>query len=161
VAAVVLRRPPPGPIIGPYQYLPGPEWICLCKVHDDGDGGLYLRLEKFRLRDAPPYNAPSYTWRPAEGVPEDCDATALNLTVNGQDHPITKNLTRALLYLRDINSTRYYWIDAICINQLDDVERSSQVNVIYQICQKAETGYLAGQCSCRDSEDRNSPSGTR
>jgi hypothetical protein len=139
VAAGSLRRPSPESIIGPYQCLPGPEWIRLCKVHDDDDGGLYLRLEKLRLADAPPYNAPSYSCGPAEGVPGDGDANALNLTVSGQDHPITKNLARALMYLRDINSTRYYWIGAICIIQLDDAERSSQVNTMDQIYQKVET----------------------
>jgi hypothetical protein len=70
VTAVVLRRPPPESIIGPYQYLRGREWIRLCKVHDDDGGGLYLILEKFRLADAPPYNALSYTWDLPKAYPK-------------------------------------------------------------------------------------------
>jgi hypothetical protein len=45
---------------------------------------------------------------------------------------VTQNLAKALPYLRYKDRPRMLWIDAICINQEDLVERSSQVcNSIY------------------------------
>lgn len=46
---------------------------------------------------------------------------------------ITRNLHEALCHLRDKVSTRVLWIDAICINQEDRKEKSSQVAMMYEI----------------------------
>jgi hypothetical protein len=50
-----------------------------------------------------------------------------------------KNLATALNHLRYQDKTRVLWVDAICINQSDDVERSTQVlrmSSIYQDCSR-------------------------
>jgi hypothetical protein len=51
---------------------------------------------------------------------------------------ITPNLNCALMNLRLDSQPRVLWIDAICINQTDLVERSTQVNLMLQIYQKAK-----------------------
>jgi Heterokaryon incompatibility protein (HET) len=49
------------------------------------------------------------------------------------------NLARALMCLRDINSTRYYWIDAICIDQSNVSERNAQIQIMGDIYSGAAT----------------------
>jgi len=51
---------------------------------------------------------------------------------------ITKNLSVALRYLRYENSHRVVWCDAICINQKDDGERSTEVSRIGIIYSRAQ-----------------------
>ena len=67
------------------------------------------------------YEALSYTW----GAPSTCHAIRLH----GHHHlQVTKNLHAALRRLRKQDMARTLWIDAICINQQDNEERSDQVS---------------------------------
>lgn len=64
----------------------------------------------------------------------------LHITVKGHNNgalPITANLAEALRYLRHSTTTRLLWIDAICINQKDLNERSSQVRLMAEIYSNA------------------------
>ncbi|RYP47350.1 hypothetical protein DL769_011324 [Monosporascus sp. CRB-8-3] len=75
------------------------------------------------------YEALSYTWG---------DATqAFEIVVNGQSTPVTSNLYHALYYLRRTDEDRILWIDAVCINQRDDAERTHQVRRMCHIYKKA------------------------
>ena len=83
----------------------------------------------------PRYNALSYHW----GSPEKVG----HVVLNGHRFPVTENLEAALRQLRQIDAnvapqTRW-WIDAICINQDDILERNSQVMLMRRIFKKAET----------------------
>jgi hypothetical protein len=51
---------------------------------------------------------------------------------NAQLH-VTANLYAALYRLRRPTEKRYIWIDAVCINQTDDKEKSQQVQMMRQI----------------------------
>jgi hypothetical protein len=66
------------------------------------------------------YDALSYMW--AEAAPVD------RVVVDGATIPVAWNLARALDYLRDQQGSepRRIWIDAICINQNDEIERGHQ-----------------------------------
>jgi hypothetical protein len=76
------------------------------------------------------FDALSYTW----GGSDDAQV----ITCNGVRLPITKNLSEALLALRHTEtSIQYIWVDAICINQSDDQEKSQQVRNMLMIYQKA------------------------
>ncbi|KAK5652292.1 hypothetical protein OQA88_10640 [Cercophora sp. LCS_1] len=99
----------------------------------------------------PRYEALSYTWREGDrdGDGEDMESACVlsgesdedlegvvvadgehssRVCVCGHDSLIiTKNLARAIRYLRSDFLPRRMWIDAICINQRDVVERSHQV----------------------------------
>ena len=46
---------------------------------------------------------------------------------------VTRNLYVALKQLRDAHFPRYIWVDAICINQLDDEEKAQQVAAMARI----------------------------
>ena len=72
------------------------------------------------------YGALSYTWGVATHTAP--------ILCNGQILEVTQNLHEALLYLRH-RGIRRLWIDAICIDQTNVLERAEQIllmNVIYQ-----------------------------
>ncbi|KAI1125589.1 heterokaryon incompatibility protein-domain-containing protein [Nemania abortiva] len=74
------------------------------------------------------YEALSYEW----GDPRLCHS----ISVNGVRYPIRDNLFRALRQLRT-DRDRYLWVDALCINQSDNDEKSTQVRRMLTIYQKA------------------------
>ncbi|KAL9035093.1 MAG: hypothetical protein Q9180_005041 [Flavoplaca navasiana] len=80
------------------------------------------------------YLALSYTW----GDPSDLR----EITVNGQPLLVTGNLEACLRVLRSKKYTQHgwrFWIDAICINQKDIVERAGQVKRMREIYTRAWT----------------------
>ncbi|KAI8947081.1 heterokaryon incompatibility protein-domain-containing protein [Xylaria longipes] len=81
---------------------------------------------------AVPYDALSYTWGNGE--------TTQVIQCNGIDFPITENLFHALRALRasqDQGQDRYLWVDAICINQIDNKDKAMQVRNMFQIFKRA------------------------
>ena len=82
--------------------------------HFSLDGGLY-------------YVALSYAW----GDPADRGS----LCCNGQKLYVTKNLQKALQKFQQMGEKLVLWIDAICIDQSNLEERSSQVQMMRQIYQ--------------------------
>lgn len=77
-----------------------------------------------------PYEAISYVW----GI-RDNDVT---IFVNSQPFEVPVNLAQALRCLRPIDGSRVLWADAICINQVDDIEKSQQVSLMGEIYRRAE-----------------------
>lgn len=74
----------------------------------------------------------------AENVPEQKyqDATEI-IFCDGKVMKVTPSLYDALLQLRQ-RPPQEYWIDALCINQMDDEEKSSQVQMMGRIYREAE-----------------------
>ncbi|KAE8454218.1 hypothetical protein EG329_005143 [Mollisiaceae sp. DMI_Dod_QoI] len=77
-----------------------------------------------------PYNALSYTWGSRVKVAQ--------MIVNGSQMNITSNLLAALRHLRFEDEDRILWMNAICINQDDDRERTHQVRQMSSIYKEAE-----------------------
>lgn len=97
-----------------------------------GEDEICTNLIHVSLYDQPEYLALSYTW----GNPHPSSPMVLN----GFDFEVRSNLAAALRQLRKDRGPRKglpYWIDAICINQADDVERSEQVGLMTRIYQQA------------------------
>ncbi|KAF3763584.1 hypothetical protein M406DRAFT_233130, partial [Cryphonectria parasitica EP155] len=82
------------------------------------------------LDDDPYYEALSYVW--GDSRPEFCRW----IRVDGQKRWVTQNLWAALRRLRRTDEERKLWVDALCINQKDDVEKSHQVAMMSQIYSK-------------------------
>lgn len=55
------------------------------------------------------------------------------IRVDGVEFPVTVNLHEALLRLRDPAIERIIWIDAVCIDQDDDTEKTHQIGLMSKI----------------------------
>ncbi|PQE06066.1 heterokaryon incompatibility protein [Rutstroemia sp. NJR-2017a BBW] len=83
--------------------------------------------------DMEAYEALSYVWGPSD--------SSSSIVVNDQPFRVSSLLFQALVHLRDKKTPRALWIDALCVNQNDLVERSSQVLYMHQIYSSA-TGVI-------------------
>lgn len=100
------------------------------------DGPIQLQLETFSLNHAPSYDALSYVW----GDP----AANCRITVNGDSFMVGSSLYYALSQLgRAKEADSHLWIDAICINQNDADEKSSQVRQMRDTFQQADCVWVA------------------
>jgi hypothetical protein len=64
------------------------------------------------------------------------------MVLNGVRTTITRNLADALRCLRSEGKARHLWADAVCINQYDANEKSSQVAMMGEIYSGAERTYI-------------------
>jgi hypothetical protein len=119
--------------------------IRLLKVqaHKNGDGEIQCEMRTVNLDDGPNYVALSYTWGPPTDRAAEAGVTSDPLhaiACNGGTIKITQNLydffQRAIQH-PDLSS-RWLWIDSVCINQDDPLERSSQVSLMASIYRSAE-----------------------
>jgi hypothetical protein len=88
-----------------------------------------------QLRPAPEkWDAVSYTWGRGE------ESSYIKIIANGESWrlPITSNLELALMRLRYEDSYRVLWIDALCIDQDDEDEKSLQVPRMSELYRKAD-----------------------
>lgn len=97
------------------------------------------------LQEQPHYKALSYCWG-SEDKP-------YSIVVNGKGLPVTTSLYEALGYLREIDTKTPLWIDAICINQNDTVEKTFQVAQMRQIYRNAQLVVAWLGPSANDSDD--------
>ncbi|KAH8649734.1 heterokaryon incompatibility protein-domain-containing protein [Tricladium varicosporioides] len=88
-------------------------------------------INSHSLDEKPGYVALSYTWGDAS------KKKRLIVEEQGQEFElqITENLDLAL---RHLNIDGYLWIDAVCINQTDDEEKSWQVRQMWQVYEYAK-----------------------
>ncbi|KAJ9129705.1 hypothetical protein NKR19_g10226 [Coniochaeta hoffmannii] len=95
---------------------------------DPASQTISCRLTTYNLDDAPPYHALSYVW----GDP----TVTSSVTINGISVEKPTNLVAALHRLRQLDEADY-WIDAICIDQQNNGEKSNQVRLMAEIFSKA------------------------
>ena len=76
------------------------------------------------------YEAVSYCWGDEEDL--------RSITCNGHEFEVRRNLEAALRNMRYSDRPRLLWADAICINQLDDKEKVSQVQLMQTIFSNAQ-----------------------
>ncbi|OTB19112.1 hypothetical protein K445DRAFT_36612, partial [Daldinia sp. EC12] len=87
----------------------------------------------------PQYTALSYVWGDR--------SFDTHIECEGGILPVNRGCFQALRSLRDslrnpgrgLAFTPYFWVDAVCINQLDEREKSSQVRLMGDIYRSAET----------------------
>ena len=135
-----------------FKYNPLPEsgsFRLIKQIASDATGShLSCVLESFSLDDCPSYRCLSYTWGPAltsdAESGEHTDTAKVELIVRAEKAAgvlsINENLSDALSELRSssLGPTLYIWIDAICIDQDNLKERSSQVSMMGTIYSRAE-----------------------
>ncbi|KAI3317329.1 heterokaryon incompatibility protein-domain-containing protein [Xylariaceae sp. AK1471] len=120
--------------------------IRLLSVQPEADGCQEIRceLKAVHLKDSPNYVAVSYTWgHPTAEVAEDVGVTRSSthtIRCNGDVILISQNLHDFLWRVRhdpELNSQRF-WVDSICINQQDALERCNQVSFMASIYRSAD-----------------------
>lgn len=128
-----------------YAELPSETSIRLLKVLDPSpDGIMNCILDVHELGESPSYRALSYTWGPPSDLAIERGMTAdrsYPILCNKGTLMVTKNLLDALSSMqrtRFTTSKDYIWIDAICINQDDKDEKSSQVYMMFDIYKAAQ-----------------------
>jgi Heterokaryon incompatibility protein (HET) len=82
------------------------------------------------------YEALSYTWG---GTPDEAPFISIIDGNHSWRIPITFNLESALRHLRYRSSSRLLWVDALCINQRDMIEKSSQIPKMFEIYNQAKS----------------------
>ena len=95
----------------------------LCK--DDGAGSSNWSLTQHVLSDAPPFFALSYVW----GTEKPTERFNIGQSVL----EITLSLSVLLHQLEARRDVRFIWIDQICINQQDDLEKAIQVKMMRDV----------------------------
>jgi Heterokaryon incompatibility protein (HET) len=103
--------------------------IKLLTLHPAKDDRTLIKcsLSPHDLSRSPSYEALSYTW----GSPT--DICPVPIDINGREKFVSTNLEAALRVLRLRKSPRTLWIDALCINQEDDSEKSRQIPLMGSI----------------------------
>ncbi|KAJ1329834.1 HET domain-containing protein [Microdochium nivale] len=96
-----------------------------------------LKLHELGLPSAEPYAALSYVW----GEPNK-PSDPWSIHVGRRHLSITKNLHDALMAIRSVHEHLLIWIDALCIDQTNDAEKSYQVELMTQIYRQAKTLYI-------------------
>ncbi|KAK3620746.1 hypothetical protein LTR56_023215 [Elasticomyces elasticus] len=137
-----------------YTTLPdSTKYIRLCRVIRTGDvntGGEKIEVifEIVPLVDSKgTYRALSYVW----GDPNDC----IDITVNGQRFPVTRNLEYWLRRIQALGYGDRIWIDQLSINQHDNSEKDQQVLLMGPVYQGANE-VLIGVCDQLDPNDHTS-----
>ena len=97
-------------------------------------------LRAYNIEHAPPYTAVSYVWGIHNPDWKGC------ITVNGIRTDVRMNLWAFLHYtglkgwllgFPGVYWKRHFWIDALCINQEDEVEKAEQVSMMGEIYSRA------------------------
>ena len=93
---------------------------------------IVISIQKARLSTSPEYKAVSYCWATEDGD----DSKSCTLSCDGGLIFITRNCEAALRRIRN-DQDRTLWLDAICINQASDGERSHQMGLMGSIYKSA------------------------
>jgi hypothetical protein len=131
----------------PYQPLPAGSHFRLLKLQAGSDEDpIACQLRVNRIPDestpgtGPGYEAVSYAW----GSPNPTH----KITINGWPYTVRQNLWSFLKHKRNPTTHSTLWIDALCINQKDVVERGAQVQLMGSIYRSAGRviAWLGDEC---------------
>ncbi|KAI8716377.1 HET domain-containing protein [Fusarium sp. LHS14.1] len=92
---------------------------------------LVCDIEEHVRGDCPPYTALSYVWATPESKRE-------YVIANGNKVQISQTVENALRRLRFRQKPRWLWVDQLCINQVDENEKSHQVHQMHSIYSDAD-----------------------
>jgi hypothetical protein len=120
-----------------FKYSPlSPGWIRLLRLipNRDSHAPVHCQLFDFPLHEVGEepclYEAVSYVWGDSD--------KHHSIGINGSSLAVRANLYAALIRCRDKFLDKILWIDAVCINQEDKLERGHQVQEMAKIYRKAD-----------------------
>ncbi|KAI1356738.1 heterokaryon incompatibility protein-domain-containing protein [Xylaria sp. FL0043] len=101
-------------------------------------------FETHKLSDASSYVCISYTWGTPEGKRDEAASlqrslmSTTSLLLGGNHHGVSRNVLDVISRVMDHGDVERIWVDSICINQFDLVERSAQVSMMGNIYEAAD-----------------------
>jgi hypothetical protein len=122
----------------PYGYLflerESSEIRILTLLPGSWDEEIHCRLRKASLDLNPEYEALSYAWGDL--------LHTKHIHLDGHTIEVTSNLEVALRYLRRPSEELSLWVDALCIDQSDDSEKSHQVALMDKVYKQCSQVYI-------------------
>ena len=115
-----------------YDVLEGIRTIRLLELEpaDSPQSPVICKTKQAELSQCPPFEALSYRWG---------DSTEIaRINLNGALFQVTQSLLVSLRRLRHPTTSRWLWVDAMCINQADSEEKSRQVSIMGDIYRTAQ-----------------------
>ncbi len=103
--------------------------IRLIQVQPSTGGDIHCSLITQSLNDSITYDALSYVWGDA--------SKKRPITCDGKQLDVTENLYAALQYISACRPDTLLWVDAVCINQENVTEKTSQVRMMTKIYAQA------------------------
>ncbi|KAL0258806.1 hypothetical protein SLS55_006310 [Diplodia seriata] len=131
----------PVPVSSTFQHRPlvDPRHIRLLRLHPghfalrkDAPWLIEYEIVHVSLDAAPSYEAVSYVWGSST------QTQLVRILPTNRTLAITDALTQVLAHLNKSSTTGYLWIDQLCINQDDELERNHQVSMMGDIYSKAK-----------------------
>jgi hypothetical protein len=113
-----------------YQKELDPGQFRLLRLFKGDQEPVQCELFESKLASSERYAAVSYTWGN--------EYTPCDIEINGIKIAVTENVYLALRDVRLQGRDRFLWIDALCINQRNEKEKSSQVQQMSSIYSNAE-----------------------
>ncbi|MCJ1311864.1 hypothetical protein MMC25_005537 [Agyrium rufum] len=107
------------------------------------DSGMRCRLDRYPLNGAPAYIALSYAWVAASNQKGRSPDTTYEIISDGLVVTTQQNLHDALRHLAKHVYRRKckFWVDFICINQMDVREQGNQVSMMTEIYTRSNAVY--------------------
>lgn len=114
-----------------YTELPPGKWLRLLRIPPAlAYEPLKYEILLSHINDAPPYKALSYAWGDIR------DTTVIDCS--GTSQAISAHLHSGLCRVRHTTKPLVIWVDAICINQMNNIEKGLQVDFMSTIYEQAE-----------------------
>lgn len=98
-----------------------------------------LRVLDLASTPAPDFTALSYVWGDIKGA---ASTSIINVGAGRVPMQLTDNCYEALTTLRATVESLTIWVDAICINQADGIEKMHQISLMKDIYTKADATYV-------------------
>ncbi|KAK4216804.1 heterokaryon incompatibility protein-domain-containing protein [Rhypophila decipiens] len=111
-------------------------------IHCEILTGRFDRTDSVRVYSGPKYTAISYCWDKAPNTED----TLPTILINSRPYQVQQTVCCILRTVRRPLSEYNTWIDSICINQSDDLEKAKQVQLMRLIYENANhvAGFLRG-----------------
>ena len=105
-------------------------------------------MRGYKLANAPTYHAVSYTWGSA--------AQTTTVLINRREMPVRENIYHFLLQANwpaDRRDQTLLWIDEICIDQSNTLEKNEQVQMMGKIYGSCSSVFIC--MACRKAQAQN------
>jgi hypothetical protein len=113
--------------------LPGTIRLLRLLPHEDENASIQCQLFSYNLQELGkrrhPYDALSYVWGDL--------INPKSISIDNHNISVTVNLHRALSRLRHRYIERILWVDAVCINQGNELEKEQQIRIMAKIYAQA------------------------